>query len=153
MFFPRCCSASSTRGALSLNPNFQPAHEISGIIGLSGKTSGTVVVSVDRNVAISATETMLGTRPESVDTDVIDAIGEITNMIAGKAKSGLEHLAMTLALPTVITGKNHVIRFGSGAQTICVPYSCKWGDLSVEVGLSDDAPSARPAAAAMAGAL
>ena len=124
-----------TRGKLSLNADFQPAHDISGVIGLSGKASGTVVVSVDRNVAISATERMLGQRPESVNTDVIDAVGELTNMIAGRAKSGLEHLHMTLALPTVITGKNHVIRFGSAAQTICIPYTCKWGEISVEVGL------------------
>lgn len=125
------------RGQLSLNVNFQPAHEISGIIGLSGKASGTVVVSVDREVALSATEKMLGVRPADVDADVIDAIGEVTNMIAGKAKTGLEHLSMHLALPTVITGKNHVVRFGSNAQTICIPYTCDWGGLSVEVGLVD----------------
>ena len=105
-----------TRGKLSINASFQPAHDISGIIGLSGKASGTVVVSLDRNVAITATERMLGQRPEAIDNDVIDAVGEMTNMIAGKAKAGLEHLAMTLALPTVITGKNHVIRFGSTAR-------------------------------------
>ena len=123
------------RGPLSLNANFQPAHEVSGIIGLSGRASGTVVVSLNREVALSATEMMLGGRPSSIDSDVIDAIGEITNMIAGRAKAGLEALAMSLALPTVITGKNHTIRFGSNAQTICIPYTCPWGELSVEVGL------------------
>ncbi len=132
-----------TRGQLSLNNNFQPAHEISGIIGLSGKASGTVVVSVDREVALSATGKMLGQRPEAIDTDVIDAIGEMTNMIAGKAKAGLAHLAMNLALPTVITGKNHTIRFGSNAQTICIPYTCPWGSLSVEVGLVEDPEEAK----------
>src|SRR5687768_3607686 len=83
-----------TRGKLSLTADFQPAHDVSGIIGLSGKASGTVVVSVDRNVAISATERMLGQRPLTIDTDVIDAVGELTNMIAGRAKAGLEHLHM-----------------------------------------------------------
>jgi chemotaxis protein CheX len=130
------------RGPLSLNANFQPAHEVSGIIGLSGRASGTVVVSVDREVAMSATEKFLGTRPETIDSDVIDAIGEITNMIAGRAKAGLEALAMSLALPTVITGKNHTIRFGSNAQTICIPYTSPWGELSVEVGLVESAEAA-----------
>lgn len=134
------------RGALSLNQNFQPAHEVSGIIGLSGKASGTVVVSLDRDVAISATEAMLGQRPDSINTDVIDAVGEMTNMIAGKAKAGLEHLAMNLALPTVITGRNHTIRFGSTAKTICIPYSCRWGELSVEVGLVEDPATLQSAA-------
>lgn len=130
------------RGAPKLNAAFQPAHEVSGIIGLSGKASGTVVVSVDREVAIRATEGMLGERPDSLNGDVMDAVGEITNMIAGRAKTGLAHLEMSLALPTVITGNNHVIRFGSLAQTISIPYSCEWGNLTVEVGLIEEEAAA-----------
>ena len=42
---------------------------------------------------------------------------------------------MCLAIPTVITGKNHLISFGSSAQTISIPYTCDWGRLSVEVGI------------------
>lgn len=141
------------RGALSLNHDFQPAHEISGIIGLSGRASGTVVVSVGRDVAISATEVMLGHRPESIDTDVIDAVGELTNMIAGRAKAMLAQLEMNLALPTVITGQNHTIRFGSGAKTICVPYSCPWGELTVEVGLVDEEEMSRTRPGVLAGAV
>jgi chemotaxis protein CheX len=121
---------------------------VTGVIGLSGKASGTVVVSLDRDVAISATERMLGQRPETIDDDVIDAVGEMTNMIAGKAKAGLEQFEMKLALPTVITGKNHVIRFGSTAQTICIPYTCQWGNISVEVGLAEMAETAESGGAA-----
>jgi chemotaxis protein CheX len=128
-----------TRGELSAGHGFQPAHDVSGVIGLTGKATGTVVVSLDRNVAISAAEAMLDARPDAVNRDVIDAVGEVTNMIAGRAKSQLEHLSMKLALPTVITGKDHVIRFGSAAQTICIPYHCPWGELTLEVGLEETA--------------
>ena len=124
-----------TRGELSLNMNFQPQHDVSGIIGLSGKASGTVVVSLDRDVATAVTGHMLGERPLTINADVSDAVGEIVNMIAGRAKSNLQELEMALSLPTVITGKNHVIQFGSSTQTICIPYSCEWGELSLEVGL------------------
>ena len=134
------------RGAPTLNAAFQPAHEVSGIIGLSGKASGVVVVSVEREVALGVTEKMLGERPDSLNADVMDAIGEITNMIAGRAKTGLAHLEMNLALPTVITGKDHVIRFGSLAQTISIPYSCAWGELIVEVGLIEEEATAAAAA-------
>ena len=141
-----------TRGELSTSNRFQPAHEVSGVIGLTGKATGTVVVSLDRNVAISAAEAMLGARPAELNGDVIDAVGEVTNMIAGRAKSQLEHLSMKLALPTVITGKNHVIRFGSAAQTICIPYECQWGELTLEVGLheaADESCAHKQCAAAM----
>jgi chemotaxis protein CheX len=89
-------------------------------------------------VAITATERMLGDRPDSINADVVDAVGELVNMIAGRAKSNLSELEMNLSLPTVITGKNHVIKFGSTAQTICIPYTCEWGQLSLEVGLVEE---------------
>lgn len=126
-----------TRGKISLNANFQPEHDVSGVIGLSGGAVGTVVVSLSRNVAVTATEVLLGTRPETIDADVIDAVGELANMIAGRAKAELEPLALSLALPTVITGTEHTVSFGSAAQAICIPFSCAWGDLSVEVGLAE----------------
>jgi chemotaxis protein CheX len=149
--FSTMTGCSLTRGELSLSLNFQPQHDVSGIIGLSGKASGTVVVSLDREVAIAVTERMLGDRPETINSDVIDAVGEIVNMIAGRAKSNLQELEMALSLPTVITGKNHVIQFGSSTRTICIPYTCEWGELSLEVGLvekSEQQAERKPALAA-----
>lgn len=144
--FSTMLNCELTRGQLSLNANFQPEHDVSGIIGLTGNASGTVVVSLQKEVALGAAEAMLGEKPESFNADVIDAVGELTNMIAGRAKANLEHLDMKLALPTVITGKNHCITFGSTAQTICIPYTCDWGELSVEVGIVE-----QPAAVAASG--
>ena len=128
-----------TRGKLSLHANFNPEHDISGIIGLTGRASGTVVVSLEAAVALGAAVAMLGEAPDSINADVIDLTGELTNMIAGKAKADLEQLEMSLAIPTVITGRNHVISFGSSAQTICIPYTCRWGKLTVEVGIVENA--------------
>lgn len=123
------------RGPLALNADFQPEHEVSGVIGLSGKAEGTVVVSVEREVALCVAEQMLGERPESLNAEVVDAIGEVTNMIAGRAKAGLAHLEMRLNLPKVIIGKNHTINFGAAAQKISIPYLCPWGEMTVDVGL------------------
>lgn len=133
-----------TRGKLIIGNGAQPTMDISGIIGLSGRASGTVVLSVDRAVAISATEVLLGQRFTSINGDVIDAVGELTNMVAGRAKARLEHLAMTLALPTVITGKNHVISFGSATQTLAIPFTCEWGGVILEVGLVEHSVPAEP---------
>jgi chemotaxis protein CheX len=124
-----------TRGKLTIGNGSQPTMDISGIIGLSGRASGTVVLSLDRAVALSATEILLSQTCTSIDGDVIDAVGELTNMVAGRAKAGLEHLKMSLALPTVITGKNHVISFGSVTQTLAIPFTCEWGGVVLEVGL------------------
>lgn len=126
------------RGQLSLNERFQHQYDISGIIGLSGVVSGTVVVSLDERVALAATRIMLGDAPDAVNDEVVDAVGELTNMIAGSAKCQLAHFSMSLALPTVITGKDHMITFGSRVHPICIPFESEWGPLTVEVGLRDD---------------
>jgi len=111
-------------------------HEVSGIIGLSGRMSGDVIVSFNERVAILATGALLGVEPTELDTDVVDAVGELTNMIAGSAKGMLEQYDMSLALPTVILGSGHRIGFKTGIDPISMPFESDWGTFCVEIGLT-----------------
>jgi chemotaxis protein CheX len=124
-----------TRGTPFLKNGVQPNHEISGIIGLSGMAKGTVVLSMTREAALNAAAVMLGERPSGINADVADAVGELTNMIAGAAKAQLEHLSMSVSLPTVVTGKSHCIEFPKNVSPICIPFEYESGTISVEVGL------------------
>ena len=117
----------------------QSEHDVSGVIGLSGKARGTVVLSLGGPVALKVTEAMLGESPAEINGDVIDAVGELTNMIAGSAKAQLEHLQMTLSLPNVIVGRDHKIAFPGDVTPIGVPFDCAWGPLCVQFGLSEPA--------------
>jgi chemotaxis protein CheX len=125
------------RGNVARKTNFQPPLDVSGVIGLSGKASGIVVISLDTEVAILATEALVGKRPAAINQDVLDAVGELTNIIAGRAKADLEHLSMKLVSPTVVTGHNHVLGFAHDGDAISVAYRCRWGNLCVEVGLDE----------------
>ncbi len=127
------------RGSPSLKDGFQPGHEVSAVIGLSGKAKGTVVLSVDREVAIQVAAALLQELPSELNADVADAMGEMANMIAGQAKAQLEHLALSLSLPTVVTGKGHCIDFPRNAMRISIPFSCAWGSLDLEVALTEEA--------------
>ena len=115
------------------------------MIGLSGKAKGTVVLSVDREVAIQVAAALLQEQPAGLNADVADAMGEMANMIAGQAKAQLEHLAMSLSLPTVVTGKGHCIDFPRNAMRICIPFSCVWGSLALEVALAEGSETFRHA--------
>ncbi|MEN6452278.1 MAG: chemotaxis protein CheX [Thermoguttaceae bacterium] len=118
----------------------QPQYEVSGVIGLSSKKArGTVVLSLSQEAALSATGAMLGERPAQINADVTDAVGELTNIIAGAAKAKLEHLALDLSLPMTVIGKNHMLGFPQDAISVCIPYGCAWGDLAVEVALVEKA--------------
>lgn len=136
-----------SRGRPFIKEGSHPHHEVNGIIGLSGKAKGTVVLSLDQNVALAATEAMLLERPAEIDSDVADAVGELTNMIAGGAKAQLEQFSLSVSLPNVIIGKTHSLEFYSNATPISIPFDCPWGGVVLEVGLveqPDETPALSP---------
>ncbi len=120
-------------------------HPISGVIGLSGRAVGTVVLSLSEMLAIRGASTMLGCELSQIDADVCDAIGELTNMVAGAAKAELEEYQLSVSLPNVVTGKDHNVRFPSTVTPLCVPFETAWGPLLLEVGLAEvGKPAAMP---------
>lgn len=125
------------RGSLRLKDGSSTVHEISGIIGLSGKAVGMVVLSLSEPLALKAASTMLMTESTEIDADVIDAVGELANVVAGAAKAELEEYQLSVSLPSVITGRDHDVRFPSNVTPICIPCETDWGPLVLEVGLVD----------------
>jgi chemotaxis protein CheX len=126
-----------TRGQPSLKTNSSPQYEVSGLIGLTGKFQGMVVVSLGRETAIQATEVLLSERPPEINAQVVDAVGELTNMIAGSAKSRLEQFQLSVGLPSVICGKHHCIGFPSNSTPIRLPFDSPFGPVCVDVGLAE----------------
>lgn len=129
------------RGQLTLGAQTEPLYEVSGIIGLSGTAVGTVVLSLSREVAMKVAGALLLVEPQEITSDVVDAVGELTNIVAGAAKGELDQFQLSISLPTVVTGKEHRARFPSNVTPICVPFTTPWGPLALEVGLAP-----RPAA-------
>ncbi len=135
--FQTMLGKSLVRGPLSLAQNHTPVHEVSGLIGLTGQCQGMVIVNIGRDTAMSAAGIMLGETMTEMNADVVDAIGELTNMIAGAAKAQLEAFQLNIGLPTVITGSNNQVSFPSKSPTITIPFESDIGPVSVEVGLAE----------------
>lgn len=133
--FQTMLGCTLARGPLSLKKDHAPMHEVSGLIGLCGKCQGMVVVSLGRETALEVAATMLGDRPTELDADVLDAVGELTNMIAGAAKTQLEQYALSISLPTVICGKAQAIKFPSETPPMLIPFESQIGPVCVQVGM------------------
>jgi len=125
------------RGALYFKDGFQPSLEITGVIGLSGIAKGSVLLGVSKSVAMSATELLLGEKVSVIDSNVVDAVGELTTMIVGAAKAKLESLNLSMGLPTVVVGKNHAVVFPAGIHPIGIPFESDVGKFCLEVSLVD----------------
>ncbi len=122
-------------GATTRSSAFRSSHDLSGIIGFSGTMQGTVVISIDQQVAFSAAEMFLGNRPTEIDDEVRDMVGELANMIGGNAKERIPVTGILLGLPTVISGKGHRVSFEPGTHVEHISFETPWGPLSVEIGM------------------
>ncbi len=126
-----------TRTELSLKEKNHPTYEFSGIIGLTGKAIGTCVLSLSKQVAYKATSVLLMTPEEELQqNDVVDAVGELANVVAGAAKADLEEFALSVSLPNVVVGTDFEVAYPSNVTPICVHFQCDWGPLCVEVGFA-----------------
>lgn len=72
---------------------------------------------------------------ESVNEEVLDAVGEITNMIIGNVKTALEERVgpMGLSTPTVIYGRNFQTRSARVSEWTVVPFECAEETLWVQL--------------------
>ncbi|MDR2211351.1 MAG: chemotaxis protein CheX [Spirochaetaceae bacterium] len=99
--------------------------DISGIIGLSGEARGAVVIGMKSSLAMRITDILTGTTHTSVDEEVVDAVGELVNIIAGNAKKGLEEdFRLIISLPSIVLGQGHQITWPQDrARIICIPFT------------------------------
>ena len=112
---------------------------ISGVIGMAGhEVTGNMVISFDEPTILLIVSNMLMGKFEKVDDQVADAVGEITNMISGGAKQGLEKLGMSfdMASPMTIRGKDVELSQITREPIIGVPFHTEAGKFVVEVSLA-----------------
>ena len=110
--------------------------DVSGLIGMVGpETKGSFSITFDANLALTIMERMVGERPEKLDAEVGDMVGEITNMIAGNAKRDLAELGYDfgMATPVVVSGTDHSISHQVDGAKIILPFMCDDGNAHMEI--------------------
>ncbi len=125
------------RGKLELKDNSTVAYDVSGIIGITGEAVGSIALSFPRKTAIKAVSNFIGEEVISIDADTTDAIGELTNMVAGHAKKIFSEkgIKLKISTPNVVVGKNHTIVAPKGTPSIVIPFESEEGALAIQVSL------------------
>lgn len=109
--------------------------DVSGIIGITGETDGSLSISFSESCICFVVSNMFGETIKELNKEVEDAVGEITNMISGDARRELAEQGMSLqgAIPTVVSGKDHRVKHMAKGPSIAIPFSTKAGHFVVEV--------------------
>jgi chemotaxis protein CheX len=132
-------------GKVYLKESNIAAGDVSGIIGITGDATGSLAISFTETCICDIVSRMLGESYTSANREVFDAVGEITNMISGVARTHMEKQGMTVyaAIPTVIFGKNHTINPILDSPSIIIPFSTDKGTFVVDVCIKTTASEAR----------
>jgi chemotaxis protein CheX len=108
---------------------------ISAMIGLTGDFSAMLGIHCPEPVGLAIAGAMLGIELDEIDADVKDALGEITNMVAGGLKERFreEDMSLELAIPTAIAGKSYTISSPTRSNRIVIPFAVDQGQFFVEI--------------------
>jgi chemotaxis protein CheX len=111
--------------------------DVTGILGLTSKNfKGMFVISFEEKSILPICSNMLADKFTSIDDEVIDAVGEITNMISGKVKALLidEGHAIEWSSPLVLVGKDVRLSNLVNSPIFQVPFKTNSGAFVIEIG-------------------
>ena len=120
------------------NGKLEPTNGVVTLIGLAGKWVGTGSICCAGETARKISGKLLMSEFSAVDQEVLDAMGEVTNMIIGNFKNSIEDIVgpLGLSIPVVIFGRNFTASSLHAAEWTVVPFECTEGVIEVKVCLS-----------------
>lgn len=114
---------------------------VTGLIGMAGPdVSGNMLVSFEESTILYVVSKMLMEEVGSLDEDLLDAVGELTNMISGGAKANLAELGLSfdMATPVMVKGEAVELHQLSKSPVISIPFQTEHGMFWIEANLSDE---------------
>ncbi len=126
-------------GTPSIKQGSKTWGDVTGLIGMAGDgVCGSLIISFDEPCILKIVSNMLMEDFKEINNDVLDAVGEITNMISGGTKSALSEKGynFNMATPMMITGKNISLSQLSKTPVITVPFTTEAGQFVVEAHIS-----------------
>lgn len=131
-----------------------PTFDVSGVIRLTGRVRGGVVLSLSRVTACRATELLLERPCRYLNDDVADAVRELTNTVAGRAAGLLHRDRVRFGLPKAVIGHTRPLEWPSGVEPFVIEFHSTTDALALELGLeADPADPVRAGGSASPGAV
>jgi chemotaxis protein CheX len=115
----KMCNLTTRVVGITKIPIQIPNATVTGMIGMNGKCTGFMSISMPQNVAIKAVSGLLMEKYTVINPQVIDGVGEMTNIIAGGLKTKLYNtlwMVNTITIPSVILGDNYHIAYSKGIE-------------------------------------
>lgn len=128
-----------TRGQLRLHNKAESnSHGFAVIIGVTGDLEGRVIVDMSKSTAIKFAEIMNMEDIGEFNDLVKSSMGEIGNMISGRAVTKLQNEGgdFNITPPTLFEGENMIVSTPQALPIIVVPLTVPFGHIDVNLALT-----------------
>jgi chemotaxis protein CheX len=99
--------------------------DVTGVMGFTGDKRGTMAFSLTTSGAVAIYERLMHERFNNVSSEIIDAMGELTNIISGQARKELEALDLHLMghVPLIFVGQGVSVTLATKGKIIVIPFT------------------------------
>jgi chemotaxis protein CheX len=111
--------------------------DVMGMVTMSGAVSGFICLGLSKKLAFLLASKLLGGQITEASPDCIDAIGEITNMIAGNAKSEFPDEGVSISVPKVVFDSVNE-PYSMICPVISLPFKADGEDFYIDMGIVFD---------------
>jgi chemotaxis protein CheX len=99
--------------------------DVTGVLGFTGDMRGTMAISMSALSAIAIYERLMHEHFDKVSSEIMDAMGELTNIISGQARKELEAVGLHLTghVPLVFVGNGVEVTLATRGVIMVIPFT------------------------------
>lgn len=119
-----------------LKKDSRPQGDISGILEISGDLKGSAAISFSEKCILGIVSAMFGEDMTEINEEITDAVGEISNMIAGHVTTKIAEMdkRVKVKFVKVCAGADENIEhIKDGGQILVLPFRTTKGKMVIEV--------------------
>jgi chemotaxis protein CheX len=122
-------------GKPSLKEAKTTSGDVTGIMSMVGDKKGTIAISFREKGALFVFNSLMGDDAAAICPEVVDAIGELTNIVSGQARKEFENAGVNLkaSIPMVVVGKGVETNFITNLPIISLPFNFSANNGNAEV--------------------
>ncbi len=135
--FSKIVSIQLNRNPVERSEDEVRQSQIMGMVGLAGRSMGIVSLHCSPKMAMTIASRMLGAEVTRVADEAKDAIGEVTNMVAGNFKTRMSRggQMFDLSVPTVIVGDSYTTKTMTDAPSVVLEFEWQGETIYVKLNL------------------
>jgi len=115
--------------------------DITGFLEISGDLEGTAAISFTEKSILGIVSAMFGEDMTEINEEITDAVGEISNMVAGHVTTKIAELDKKIKVKfvKVLIGNDQTIpHTEAGSHVVSIPFRTTKGKMVVEVSYADE---------------